>query len=51
MKCGGVPLQRLIVSERGNGRVARGRGPALLLWSVWHVENEVLMTMRLNGLR
>lgn len=27
----GVPLQRLIVSERGNGRVARGRGPALLL--------------------
>ena len=28
---GGVPLQRLIVSERGSGRVARGRGPALLL--------------------
>ena len=31
---GGVPLQRLSFLLRGSGRVARGRGPALLLWCV-----------------
>ena len=46
-----APLQRLIFLLRGNGRVARGHGPALLLWSVWHAENEALMTTHLNGLR
>lgn len=30
-RCRGLPLQRLIVSERGSGRVSRERGPALLL--------------------
>ena len=35
-RCGGgghcrIQVQRLIVLERGSGRVARGRGPAFLL--------------------
>ena len=48
---GGVTLQRLSLLLRGNGRVARGRGPALLLWSAWHAENEDVRAARLNGLR
>ena len=37
--CHGVPLQRLSFLLRGNGRVARGRGPALSLGErVWERE-------------
>ena len=46
-----APLQRLSFLLRGNGRVARGRGPALLLVSVWQWKSENVRAAWLNGLR